>query len=68
MDIRSAFTRNRRNMMNKLIITAALSGAGTFKQNNPAVPYTPQEFADEAEKAFKAGDWVMQFMADIISN
>ena len=55
-------------MSKKIIITCALSGAGTFKQNNPAVPYTPQEFADEAEKAFKAGDWVMQFMADIRSN
>jgi len=42
-------------MMDKLIITAALSGAGTFKQNNPNVPYTPEEFADEAEKSYKAG-------------
>ncbi len=42
-------------MSEKVIITAALSGAGTFKENNPAVPYTPEEFADEAEKAYKAG-------------
>lgn len=42
-------------MKNKVIITAALSGAGTFKQNCPAVPYTPEEFADEAERAFNAG-------------
>ncbi len=40
---------------NKVIITAALSGAGTFKQNNPSVPYSPEEFADEAEKSYKAG-------------
>ena len=39
----------------KVIITAALSGAGTFKNNNPAVPYTPAEFADEAAKAYQAG-------------
>ncbi len=39
----------------KVIITAALAGAGTFKQNNPAVPYTPAEFAEEAHKAYKAG-------------
>jgi 3-keto-5-aminohexanoate cleavage enzyme len=39
----------------KVIITAALAGSGTFKANNPAVPYSPQEFADEAEKCFKAG-------------
>ena len=48
---------------NKVIITAALSGAGTFKQNNPAVPYTPEEFADEAEKAYKAGAAVVHVHA-----
>ncbi|HPV40433.1 MAG TPA: 3-keto-5-aminohexanoate cleavage protein [Spirochaetota bacterium] len=42
-------------MNKKSIITCAMSGAGTFKQNNPAVPYTPEEFADEAEKACRAG-------------
>jgi len=42
-------------MSKRIIITCALSGAGTFNQNNPAVPYTPQEFADAAEKAYKAG-------------
>lgn len=40
---------------NKVIITAALAGAGTYKNNNPAVPYTPDEFAEEAHKAYKAG-------------
>lgn len=39
----------------KVIITAALAGAATFKNNNPAVPYTPDEFAMEAHKAYKAG-------------
>ncbi|MBA3009556.1 MAG: 3-keto-5-aminohexanoate cleavage protein [Proteobacteria bacterium] len=42
-------------MLKKVIITAALSGAGTFKNNNPAVPYTPEEFAKEAAKCFEAG-------------
>jgi len=42
-------------MEKKVIITAALSGAGTFKQNNPAVPYTVAEFVDEAAKAYQAG-------------
>lgn len=42
-------------MEEKVIITAALSGALTFKKNNPAVPYTPGEFADEAAAAYKAG-------------
>ena len=39
----------------KLIITAALSGGGTFKPNNPAVPYLPEEFADECEKCLEQG-------------
>ena len=42
-------------MEKKVIITAALSGAGTFKNNNPSVPYTPAEFAEEAAKANQAG-------------
>ncbi|MGD0855676.1 MAG: 3-keto-5-aminohexanoate cleavage protein [Dehalococcoidia bacterium] len=42
-------------MEKKVIITAALSGALTYKNNNPAVPYSPKEFADETEKCFKAG-------------
>ncbi len=40
---------------NRVIITAALAGSATFKNQNPAVPYTPAEFADEAAKCFKAG-------------
>ncbi|MFP4445977.1 MAG: 3-keto-5-aminohexanoate cleavage protein [Desulfosudaceae bacterium] len=42
-------------MTEKIIITAALSGAATFKDNNPAVPYTPEEFAEEASRAHDAG-------------
>lgn len=42
-------------MEDKVIITAALAGSATFKNNNPATPYSPKEYADEAEKAFKAG-------------
>ena len=45
----------RRKHNSKVIITAALAGAATFKNNNPAVPYTPTEFAEEAYKAYKAG-------------
>ena len=44
-----------RAMSNKVIITAALSGAATMKNQNPNVPYTAQEFADEAAKCYKAG-------------
>lgn len=42
-------------MHRKVIITAALSGAFTVKSNNPAVPYSPEEFAEEAAMAFKSG-------------
>lgn len=45
----------RKAMSNKVIITAALSGAATMKNQNPSVPYTPQEFAEEAAKCYKAG-------------
>jgi 3-keto-5-aminohexanoate cleavage enzyme len=42
-------------MQKKVIITAALAGSGVFKHQNPALPYTPAEFAGEAHKAYKAG-------------
>ena len=40
--------------MEKLIITAAICGAEVTKENNPAVPYTVEEIAREAESAYKA--------------
>jgi len=39
----------------KLVISAALAGSMTTKQQNPAVPYTPEEFGDEAKKCLDAG-------------
>lgn len=41
--------------MNKLIITCAISGAEVTKANNPHVPYTIEEMANEAYLAYKAG-------------
>lgn len=41
--------------MDKLIITAAISGAEVTKEHNPAVPYTIQEFVREAGSAYDAG-------------
>jgi len=41
--------------MGKLIITAAICGAEVTKENNPNVPYTVEEIAEESEKAYKAG-------------
>ncbi len=43
------------DMTMPVIITAALTGAATMKNQNPAVPYTPAEFAEEAYKCWKAG-------------
>lgn len=41
--------------MEKLIITAAISGAEVTKAMNPAVPYTTAEFVREATAAYDAG-------------
>lgn len=41
--------------MEKLIITCAISGAEVTKEHNPYVPYTPEEMAQEAYKAYNAG-------------
>ena len=48
-------SKRRVVMPKKVIITAALSGAGTTKNNNPSVPYTPEEFAEESLKCYNAG-------------
>lgn len=42
-------------MKEKLIITAALAGAATTKQNNPDTPYTPEEFAEETYRCYQEG-------------
>ena len=41
--------------MEKLIITAAISGAEVTKEHNPAVPYTVEEVGKEALTAYEAG-------------
>ena len=41
--------------MDKLIITAALTGAAPTKEQNPAVPYSPAEIAAEALRSWRAG-------------
>lgn len=42
-------------MDKRLIITAALCGAGTTKQQTPYVPITPEEISDDAIACAKAG-------------
>lgn len=41
--------------MEKLIITCALTGAEVTKDQNPAIPYTPEEMAQSAFEAYSAG-------------
>ena len=42
-------------LKNKVIITAAVTGAWPKKENNPTVPMTPQEIADDVYACWKAG-------------
>jgi len=44
-----------KDISNKLVISVALVGSATTKEQNPAVPYTPEEFGVEAKKCFDAG-------------
>lgn len=41
--------------MDKLIITAAICGAEVTKAQNPAVPYTVLEIAEEAYRSYRSG-------------
>ncbi|HBS92769.1 MAG TPA: 3-keto-5-aminohexanoate cleavage protein, partial [Firmicutes bacterium] len=41
--------------MDKLIITAALTGAETTKEANPALPISPEEIAEAACLCQQAG-------------
>jgi 3-keto-5-aminohexanoate cleavage enzyme len=50
-------------MSEKVVISAALSGGATTKSQNPSVPYTPEEFAEEAYKAYNSGATVVHIHA-----
>lgn len=41
--------------MEKLIITAAVTGSLATKKDNPNIPYTPEEIADEIVRSYEAG-------------
>ena len=45
----------RKELANKVIITAAISGAEVTQEMNPSVPYTVEEFVREAKSAYDAG-------------
>ena len=43
------------DLKNKRVITACLCGSWPTRENNPAVPYTPEEIAHDAYECWKAG-------------
>jgi 3-keto-5-aminohexanoate cleavage enzyme len=49
--------------MTSTVITAALNGATIHRAQCPNVPYSPQEIADEAQRAFDAGASVVHVFA-----
>ncbi|MFX1556384.1 MAG: 3-keto-5-aminohexanoate cleavage protein [Promethearchaeota archaeon] len=54
---------SEKDLSNKLVISAALAGAVTTKTNNPNVPYTAEEFGDEAKKCYEAGAAIVHIHA-----
>jgi len=51
------------SLQDKCIITAALAGAATMKAQNPAVPYTVDEFVEEAYRCYNAGAAIVHIHA-----
>ncbi len=49
--------------MNKTIITAALTGVLTTRQQSPVIPYTPDEIAEEARRSVEAGAAIVHIHA-----
>ena len=47
----------------KVIVSAALTGAVTLKKHCPAIPYTPVEIAEEARRAYDAGAAIVHIHA-----
>jgi uncharacterized protein (DUF849 family) len=49
--------------MTKTILTAALTGVLTTRQQSPAIPYTPDEIAEEARRSVEAGAAIVHIHA-----
>ncbi len=54
---------NNSNLSDKVVITCALSGAVANRTQCPYIPYTPEEYAAEAKRAFEAGCTVVHIHA-----
>jgi uncharacterized protein (DUF849 family) len=50
-------------MNDKVIISTALSGAITSRAQCPAIPYTPEEIAQDAKRAYDAGSTIVHIHA-----
>ncbi len=51
------------SLSDRVIISCALTGAVTTKDHCPAIPYTPEEIADEAKRAYQAGATIVHIHA-----
>jgi len=55
--------KGKSTLMEKLIITCAISGAEVLKEHNPHVPYTIEEMVREAKEAYDAGASIIHLHA-----
>ncbi len=59
----SMWIRENQNFERKCMITCALSGVVANRAQCPAIPYTPEEYAAEAKRAYDAGASVVHVHA-----
>jgi len=51
------------HMSSRVVITCALTGVAADRKQCPAIPYTPEEIAEEARRAYEAGASVVHIHA-----
>jgi len=51
----SLWTKDNQNYERPCIVTCALSGVVANREQCPGIPYTPEEYAAEAKRAYEAG-------------
>ncbi len=59
----SMWIKDNQNYERPCMITCALSGVVANRQQCPAIPYTPEEYAAEAKRAYEAGAAVVHIHA-----
>ncbi|MBN1944808.1 MAG: 3-keto-5-aminohexanoate cleavage protein [Bradymonadales bacterium] len=59
----SLWIRENQNFERPCMITCALSGVVANRTQCPAIPYTPEEYAEEARRAYEAGAAVVHIHA-----